>query len=75
MSARTALKAGVAERDLILKIIEVAVSDLEGLSWAIWGQGKAGVRIPLTILKSNQPKKIESVSADCHNFYRLQQYD
>ena len=53
MSARTALKAGVAERDLILKIIEVAVSDLEGLSWAIWGEGKAGVRIPLTILKSN----------------------
>ena len=53
MSARTALKAGVAERDLILKIIEVAVSDLEGLSWAIWGLGKAGVRIPLTILKSN----------------------
>ncbi len=70
-----ASQAGLAEGDLLLKINEVAVSDLEELFRAIWGQGKAGVRIPMTILKGNQLQQIEVVSADRRNFYKLQQYD
>ena len=70
-----ASQAGLAEGDLLLKINEVAVSDLEELFRAIWGQGEAGVRISMTILKGNQLQQIEVVSADRRNFYRLQQYD
>ncbi|MGB1132416.1 MAG: S1C family serine protease [bacterium] len=70
-----ASQAGLAEGDLLLKINDKAVSDLEELFRAIWGQGEAGVRIPMTILKGNQLQQIEVVSADRRNFYRLQRYD
>ncbi|MDG2198027.1 MAG: S1C family serine protease [SAR324 cluster bacterium] len=70
-----ASQSRLAEGDLVLKINEVAVSDLEELFREIWGQGEAGVRVPMTILKGNQLKQMEVVSADHRNFYRLQQYD
>ena len=53
-----ASQAGLAEGDLLLKINEVAVSDLEELFRAIWGQGEAGVRIPMTILNALNKKPI-----------------
>ena len=70
-----ASQAGPAEEDLLLKINEVAVSDLEELFRAIWEQGEAGVYVPMTILKGNQLQKIEVASADRRNFCSLQQYD
>ena len=34
----------------------------------VWGQGEAGVRVPMTILKGNQLQQIEVVSADLRQF-------
>jgi len=52
-----ASQAGLAEGELLLKINEIAVSDLEELFRVIWEQGEAGVRVPMKILKGNQLQK------------------
>ena len=67
--------SGIGEGDLILKVGNTPVINLESFFRSVWSLGHAGVKVPLTLLQGNELKQLDLISADRNLVYRTVQYD
>ena len=74
-SGSPAMLSGIGEGDLILKVGNTPVKNLEGFFRSVWSLGHAGVKVPLTLLQGNELKQLDLISADRNLVYRTVQYD
>ena len=63
--------AGLQTDDLILKVGGKGVSGLADFYRKVWGLGKAGVDVPITVLRGADIREIKVHSADRHQFLLL----
>lgn len=70
-----ASNSGLQAGDLILKVGEYPVEDLETFFRRVWDRGEAGIRVPLTVLKGTEIREVEVETADRSRFYQSLQYD
>mgnify|MGYP001468476584 CR=1 FL=1 len=70
-----AMEAGIKEGDLILKVADRSVKNLEGFFRAVWNLGNAGVHVPLTLLQGNELRQLNIVSKDRSMVYQTISYD
>ena len=66
-----ASRAGVNTDDIILKVGRTPVSTMAGFFRAIWGLGKAGVVVPLTVLRDAESISISLASTDRYQWLKL----
>jgi S1-C subfamily serine protease len=67
--------AGLNAGDLILRVNDEPVVDLESLFRTMWRQGDAGVIIPLTVLQGHELREISIQTAARSDYYQMQRYD
>lgn len=63
--------AGLAQGDLLMAVAGEPVTDMEAFFRALWAQGPAGTRIPLTILRDGTVRTVEVESRDRHDWLKL----
>ena len=63
-------RAGLKPGDLVLGVAGQAVSTLPGYYRALWGLGPAGVEVPLSVLRGNQPTDVKIRSIDRMHWFR-----
>lgn len=71
-SGGPAEQAGVQPGDILLKVKESAVKGLADCYRKIWSLGKAGVEVPLIILKGTQIREIKIRSSDRYRYFQSQ---
>ena len=74
-SGSPAMLSGIGEGDLILKVGNTPVKNLEGFFRSVWSLGNAGVKVSLTLLQGNELKQLDLISADRNLVYGTVQYD
>ncbi|UCH22840.1 MAG: serine protease [Deltaproteobacteria bacterium] len=70
-SGSPAEKAGLQSGDIILAVDEKAVIGLVDFYRKVWALGKAGVKVPLSILQGTRIRNIIVHSADRRQFFRF----
>ena len=68
--ASPAQKAGMEPGDIILKINETPIDNLEMLYRNLWQMGTSGTKIPLTRLHQNSIEKLSIISGNRYDHYR-----
>ena len=64
-------KAGIRPGDLILGVGSKPVTGLADFYRKVWGRGKAGITVPLTILRGNVPTEVSVKSIDRYDWLRM----
>ena len=63
-------KAGVRESDLVLEVSGKRVTTLSAFLRAVWRLGPAGTRIPLTLAREGDVRRVELASVDRNSLLR-----
>jgi S1-C subfamily serine protease len=63
-------KAGVRESDLVLEVAGKRVTTLSAFLRAVWRLGPAGTRIPLTLAREGDVRRVELASVDRNSLLR-----
>lgn len=63
--------AGLKPNELILKVAGQSVASLTDFYKKIWALGKAGIEVPLTVLRDGQLTEVNVVSGDRYDWLRL----
>ena len=72
-SGGPAEKAGLGSGDIILKVDKKAVQGLADFYRKVWSLGKAGVEVPIAVLKGVEIRDIVVRSGDRDQYYRVLQ--
>jgi S1-C subfamily serine protease len=63
---------GLNAGDMIFEVAGKPVTSLEEFYRALWGQGGAGVKVPMTVLQARSIHNLSVTSGDRYQFYRAQ---
>jgi S1-C subfamily serine protease len=65
-----AARADIRMGDVVLSVGDKKVDELAGFFRAIWSQGKAGVEVPMKLLRKGKVLDINVKSGDRHGFLK-----